>query len=81
MEKKLVLTENTPIEEYENLYSKDEGFIFKVEGDYEAVMQRIKDHTPPMLDFEVYPINPGTAQFTLVGCGHCIVTKRVPKTK
>lgn len=77
MEKPLVLTENTPIEEYSRLYSQEPGFIFKIEGDYEAVMQRIEAHVPTELaEFKVYPINPGTKLFMLTGPDHCVVTKR-----
>ena len=70
---KLVFNENTPKEQYDELYNLPEGSIFKVEADYETVMMRIEEYKP-LGDFQVFPINPGTDQYTLVGPNHCMVT-------
>ena len=71
---KLVFNENTPKEQYDELYKLPEGSIFKVEADYETVMMRIEEYKPEGHTFEVFPINPGTDQYTLVGPNHCMVT-------
>ena len=70
---KLVFNENTGKEQYEELYKLPAGSIFKVEADYETVMMRIEEYKPEGHTFEVFPINPGTDQYTLVGPDHCMV--------
>lgn len=72
---KLVFNENTSREQYEELYELPEGTIFKVETDYETVMRRIEEYKPDGLIFEVFPITPGTDQYTLVGPDHCIIVE------
>lgn len=75
--KKLVLNGDSTEEDYEKLFELNEGDIFKVESDYETVMMRIEDYKPNGIDFEVFPINPGTDQYMLVGADHCIVVRKV----
>lgn len=70
---KLVFNENTPKEQYDELYKLPEGSIFKVEADYETVMMRIEEYKSDGHTFEVFPINPGTDQYTLVGPDHCMI--------
>ena len=72
---KLIFNGDTDQFQYTELFTKPVGYIFKIETDYETVMQRIKDYTPVGVTFEVFPINPGTEQFALVGPGHVIVTQ------
>ena len=69
---KLILDENSHRETYEELFKLPVGSIIKV-NDYETVMERISYYKPSG-DFQVFPINPGTDQYTLVGPNHCMVT-------
>ena len=71
----LSISEDSPREKYEELYTLGEGSIFNVEGNYETVMRRITDYKEPNRTFAVFPINPGTDQYTLVGPDHCMVVK------
>lgn len=73
---KLVFDENTPREQYEELYKLGEGQLFKVNAaDYETVMQRIEDYKPAEGEFEVFPVNPGTDTYSLTGPDHCVIVK------
>lgn len=74
MGSKLIFTENTPYEQYLKLYALQVGDVFKIQSDYETVMQRIEDYKPTNIVFEVFPINPGTSLFTIYGPDHCVVT-------
>lgn len=74
MNKKLVFTGDSPREQYEKLYALGKGDVFKVQSDYETVMQRIEDYKPQNLAFSVFPINPGTSLYTMYGPDHCVVT-------
>ena len=71
---KLTLDENSPRETYEELFKLPAGSIFKV-NDYETVMMRIEEYKPEGHTFEVFPINPGTDQYTLVGPDHCMIVE------
>lgn len=71
---KLVFTENSPQEQYEELYKLGMGEVFKIQSDYETVMRRIEDYKPHDLVFRVFPINPGTPLYTMYGPDHCVVT-------
>lgn len=71
---KLVFTENSPQEQYEELYKLEMGQVFKIQSGYETVMRRIKEYMPEGIVFKVFPINPGTALYTMYGPDHCIVT-------
>lgn len=73
----LVLNGDSVENDYIRLFELDEGDIFKVESDYETVMMRIEEYKPNGIDFEVFPINPGTDQYMLVGPDHCMVVKKV----
>ena len=70
---RLIFTENSPREQYEHLYKLNMGDVFKIQSDYETVMQRIEDYKPQNLIFKVFPINPGTSLYTLYGPDHCVV--------
>lgn len=70
---KLILTENSPKEQYEELYKLNMGGVFKIESDYETVMRRIEEYTPEGFVFKVFPINPGTSLYTMYGPDHCVV--------
>ena len=72
---KLIFTEDSPKEQYEELYTLKKGDIFKVQSDYETVMRRIEEYKPLGVRFEVFPITPGTSLYTLYGPDHCIVTE------
>lgn len=72
---KLVFNATTPKEQYEELYTLQVGDVFKIESDYETVMQRIIDYMPEGLSFEAYPINPGTKLFTTYGPDHAVVIR------
>lgn len=74
LKSKLIFTESSPKEQYEELYKLDMGSIFKVQSDYETVMRRIEDYKPQNLSFKVFPINPGTDLYTMYGPDHCVVT-------
>lgn len=71
---KLVFTENTSKEQYEELYKLNMGDVFKIESDYETVMRRIEEYMPENLVFKVFPINPGTSLYTMYGPDHCVIT-------
>lgn len=71
---KLVFTENSPQEHYEELYKLNMGDVFKIQSDYETVMRRIEDYKPKDLVFKVFPITPGTSLYTMYGPDHCVVT-------
>lgn len=71
---KLIFTESSPKEQYEELYKLDMGSVFKVQSDYETVMRRIEDYKPQNLSFKVFPINPGTDLYIMYGPDHCVVT-------
>ena len=71
---KLVFTEDTPKEQYEELYKLEMGQVFKIKSDYETVMRHIEEYMPEGLVFKVFPINPGTALYTMYGPDHCVVT-------
>lgn len=74
---RLVFNEDTPKEQYDLLYKLPEGSIFKIENDYETVMRRIEEYKSEGHIFEVFPINPGTDQYTLVGPNHCMVVENL----
>ena len=73
---KLIFTEDSPREQYEELYKLEVGDIFKIASDYETVMRRIEEHKPSFVVFEVFPITPGTSLYTLYGPDHLVVTKK-----
>lgn len=73
--KKLVLTEDSPKEQYEELYKLKVGEVFKIKSGYETVMRRISEYVPEGNTFKVFPINPGTALYTMCGSDHCVVTE------
>lgn len=76
---KLVFNESTPREQYEELFKLREGELFKVEAaDYETVMERIEECKPTDREFEVFPVNPGTETYTMVGPDHLVITKNQP---
>lgn len=70
---KLTFTENTPKEQYDELYKLNVGDVFKIQSDYETVMRRIEEYKPQNLTFEVFPINPGTSLYTMYGSDHSVV--------
>lgn len=74
MKQKLILNENSPKEKYEELFKLPKGEVVKV-TDYETVMQRIEDYKPTNVNFEVFPITPGTDLYTMYGCDHVVVTE------
>ena len=74
LKSKLVFTESSPKEQYEELYKLDMGSVFKVQSDYETVMRRIEEYKPQNLSFKVFPVNPGTDLYTMYGPDHCVVT-------
>lgn len=78
---KLIFTESTSREQYEKLYSLDVGQVFKIASDYETVMLRIEEWCPSDLTFKVFPINPGTALYTMYGPDHCVVTAKMNRVK
>jgi hypothetical protein len=71
---KLVFTEDSPKEQYDELYKLDMGDVFKIASDYETVMRRIEEYMPENLVFKVFPINPGTDLYTMYGPDHSVVT-------
>lgn len=71
----ITLNGNSPAEAYTPLYALVPGTVFKVESDYETVMERITEYAPKNKSFEVFPITPGTSLFTTYGPNHCVVTK------
>lgn len=73
---KLIFTEDSPREQYEELYKLEVGSVFKIQSDYETVMRRIEEYKPNGLHFEVFPINPGTYLFSLYGPDHILVVKK-----
>lgn len=70
----IVLNGNSPAEAYAPLYNLSVGTVFKIESDYETVMERIVEYTPKNKVFEVFPITPGTSLFITYGPSHCVVT-------
>ena len=78
---KLVFTADTPREQYEELYKLPEGQIFKVQSeDFETVMQRIEDYKPDNVEFETFPVTPGTYTYSLTGPDHCVIVKNTNVT-
>lgn len=75
IERCMVLSETSTQEEINVLYEKEVGTIFKVKGDYEAVLSRIEQGVPQGKKFEVFPINPGTQLFSQWGPDHCVITE------
>lgn len=73
---KLSFTEDTPREQYDELYKLEIGDVFKIASDYETVMRRIEEYKPENLVFKVFPINPGTDLFILYGPDHNVVTHK-----
>lgn len=73
---KMILNGSSPKESYDKLFTFEVGQIFKIESDYETVMERIESYKPENLFFRVFPITPGTSLFTLYGPDHCIVTSK-----
>lgn len=72
---KIILDINSPKEQYGRLFSLKVGEVFKVNSDdYETVMERINEYLPDDLNFEVFPITPGTDLYTMYGPCHCVVT-------
>lgn len=75
---KLVFDEKTPMEQYEELFTMKEGDLFVVVSkDYETVMERIEECKPSGIDFEVFPVNPGTDVYSLTGPDHVMVVKNI----
>lgn len=74
LKSKLIFTGDTPKEQYDLLYKLNMGDVFKIQSDYETVMRRIEEYMPDGLVFKVFPINPGTALYTMYGSDHCVVT-------
>lgn len=72
---KLIFNGDTPQSQYEELYTKPVGTVFKIESDYETVMRRIEEYKPSEGKFEVFPINPGTDLFTINGADHSVITE------
>lgn len=60
----------------QKVYDLEVGDVFKIVGDYEAVMHNIEVFTPSGFEFEVFPITPGTSLFTMYGPDHCVVVKK-----
>ena len=76
---KLEFDENTPREQYEELFKLKAGELFKVEASaYETVMERIEEAKPVGREFEVFPVNPGTETYAMVGPDHLVITKNEP---
>ena len=75
----IILNGKSPEEAYFSLYPLSEGTVFKIESDYETVMERIIEYTPSGRTFEVFPITPGTLLFTTYGPNHCVVTRNEPE--
>lgn len=75
----IILSVDSKREDYEGLFTKSVGTIFKVvPDDYETVMVRISEYRPDNItEFEVTPITPGTSLFTIYGPDHLIVTSKV----
>lgn len=77
MKKTLFIDRNSTRKDFEQLYMLNVGDVFKIaEDDFETIAQRIEDYAPENLEFEFYPITPGTKLYTLYGSEHCIVTKK-----
>ena len=73
---KLTFNQNTPKEQYEELFKLNEGDVFEVSSEYETVLRRItEDYAPTDREFEVFPINPGTDLYTMYGPNHLVVTR------
>lgn len=73
--KMLVFTEDTPKEQYDQLFTLEVGRVFKVKSGYETVMLRIEEYKPKNKKFEVTYISPGTSLYIMYGPDHCIVTE------
>lgn len=64
---------NSTQEAYTNLFGSPVGTIVNVLN-YETVFRRIEEYKPAGLEFELYPITPGTDLFTIYGCDHAIIS-------
>lgn len=73
---KVILSESSRQEHYEELFKLNVGDVFMIRSDYETVMERIEHYKPTTIIFEVFPINPGTSLYTVYGPDHCIVTDK-----
>lgn len=76
LKSKLIFTENSPQEQYNELFKLNKGDIFKISSDYETVLRRIDEYKPNNLDFKVFPITPGTSLYTMYGPDHCIIVSK-----
>lgn len=74
---KPIISDNSPLEDYQKILDLNVCDVFKVEGNYETVMRRIEEYTPEGMIFEVCPITPGTSLYTVYGPDHCIVTNKL----
>ena len=80
MELKPILSfnEQTPMGEYEKLFSSPIGTVFRIyEGDFETVTRRINDllqEKSSTVNFRYAPIVHGLPLYTMYGPEHCIVT-------
>lgn len=78
---KLIITDSSTKEDYKKVLSLNVGDVFKVEGDYETCLVRLKEvraeteGSPET--FGVCPITPGTSLFTVYGPQHLIVTDKM----
>lgn len=78
---KLIITDSSTKEDYKKVLSLNVGDVFKVEGDYETCLVRLKEvraeteGSPET--FRVCPITPGTSLFTVYGPQHLIVTDKM----
>ena len=73
---KLIITDSSTKEDYKKVLSLNVGDVFKVEGDYETCLVRLKTEGSPET-FGVCPITPGTSLFTVYGPQHLIVTDKM----
>ena len=73
---KLVFDANSPMEQYEELFTMAAGYLFEVvPEDYETVLERLEELKPMEQEFEVFPVNPGTYVYSLTGPNHVMVVK------
>lgn len=72
---KIVITEDTPTSDYAPLLDLKVGDVFKIEGNYEELVNRIDRYVKNNnSDLEYFPINPGTSLYTMYGCNHFVIT-------
>lgn len=70
----LVIAWDSPKELFNQIYTLDDGLVFKWVGDYESLRLRIESDKPLNRTFAVKAVTPGTSLFTIYGNSIIVIT-------